>query len=895
MSFITFRVAGVDKIFVGGDLSLSPSSTTDALVTGLQGIPISSSTPNDSDVLTYSAISNLWHPAPGGGGATQQNFIGPGLHGIVGDGITDDAPAIQAYLNSLCTHFPSDTPTNIQIGNVTRLNNVVTVTANPGASFSFVIGNIVRVASSTANFPSGTKVITSVGGYTFIGGKYRYTTFTYAENGANATNTAPVPIVIDRVGASVNVLNGTYRLGSTVTLNACFTLEGAGVNTTYSGTIFVADAGVTAFALPGSAFGTIIRGITVNAAGKTPLPNTPGQLNHDPGNPATLGDVSTFLLNLTNPGDAATYHNGDVIRVEGASQVVGPIYNLQCQTTLGSANVTFSTSDSNTGFYEGMHLLLPGAFGGRTSLTNISPGNLVRTGGNTVTITTLNNHGLAVGDKVGISTATADAVAFPAGSKTITATPSPTTAQYSEAGANTSNTVTATLAFAGGRIISYTGTGSGTITMDRPAAATVHYGAVTDLDHVLMCADAVLRINSGGGTQTLIIEDDTLLPYVSTFVHPFASAFYTGCQIHFDDVLINSFKGSGLVLNASTNFLPAAFGEASTTNDVQVYFSGFGYYGKGVDSNTQSHINFSANFGDMLGIYTEQYIGVKFVEPITQVIRVGFAGGFASNQGINLDNQYAEAVGNAMGGGVITIGGGAGYSGQAAALLTDGSLRLNSFFITAAGIIGSYNSPTVSLYDPIGGVGRVLLFADAAANYPSNSDIMDIRTGGTRKFRIRGDGAVFFVDGAVLTSLSGNSGQLLFETDGTNPIVGVANGDFAPSSNNGASLGTKFNNFDKCLARVYGIGVAVTPLTIVGTTITPTLGVSHLGAGTFDTITVPTWVNGTEGASFTLWPDAAFTWTTGGNIAVAGTAVINRLLTFIYDHSLGLWAPSYVS
>lgn len=44
----------------------------------------------------------------------------------------------------------------------------------------------------------------------------------------------------------------------------------------------------------------------------------------------------------------------------------------------------------------------------------------------------------------------------------------------------------------------------------------------------------------------------------------------------------------------------------------------------------------------------------------------------------------------------------------------------------------------------------------------------------------------------------------------------------------------------------------------------------------------------------TIIPKGAFTWTTAGNIAVAGTAVANRALDFIYVPALAKFFPSYV-
>jgi hypothetical protein len=44
----------------------------------------------------------------------------------------------------------------------------------------------------------------------------------------------------------------------------------------------------------------------------------------------------------------------------------------------------------------------------------------------------------------------------------------------------------------------------------------------------------------------------------------------------------------------------------------------------------------------------------------------------------------------------------------------------------------------------------------------------------------------------------------------------------------------------------------------------------------------------------TLIPTGAFTWTAAGNIAVLGTAVVNRALTLVYDATTTKWYPSYV-
>jgi hypothetical protein len=73
--------------------------------------------------------------------------------------------------------------------------------------------------------------------------------------------------------------------------------------------------------------------------------------------------------------------------------------------------------------------------------------------------------------------------------------------------------------------------------------------------------------------------------------------------------------------------------------------------------------------------------------------------------------------------------------------------------------------------------------------------------------------------------------------------------------------------------------------------ITPIAFVSGTAAVVTITAVVPI---STGGGTITLIPTGAFTWTTAGNIAVAGTAVVNRTLTMTYDATTTKWYPSYV-
>jgi hypothetical protein len=61
--------------------------------------------------------------------------------------------------------------------------------------------------------------------------------------------------------------------------------------------------------------------------------------------------------------------------------------------------------------------------------------------------------------------------------------------------------------------------------------------------------------------------------------------------------------------------------------------------------------------------------------------------------------------------------------------------------------------------------------------------------------------------------------------------------------------------------------------------------------------TAPVGCNATAvgACSFTVIPDAVFTWTSAGNIGLAGTAVVNKALTFIWDAKNSKWIPSYIA
>lgn len=79
------------------------------------------------------------------------------------------------------------------------------------------------------------------------------------------------------------------------------------------------------------------------------------------------------------------------------------------------------------------------------------------------------------------------------------------------------------------------------------------------------------------------------------------------------------------------------------------------------------------------------------------------------------------------------------------------------------------------------------------------------------------------------------------------------------------------------------------------TTIAVTTGISHItGTTTIATITAPTgFAVASSGGCIYLVPDGLWVTNTAGNIAIATTAVVSKMLTMCYDNGTSKWYPSY--
>jgi hypothetical protein len=79
-------------------------------------------------------------------------------------------------------------------------------------------------------------------------------------------------------------------------------------------------------------------------------------------------------------------------------------------------------------------------------------------------------------------------------------------------------------------------------------------------------------------------------------------------------------------------------------------------------------------------------------------------------------------------------------------------------------------------------------------------------------------------------------------------------------------------------------------------TVTPTAPTNHMtGTVSVSTISVPTGctLSTASGCEWRVIPDAAVPFVTGGNIAVATTGVVSKLLIWTYDPTQAKWYPSY--
>ena len=181
---------------------------------------------------------------------------------------------------------------------------------------------------------------------------------------------------------------------------------------------------------------------------------------------------------------------------------------------------------------------------------------------------------------------------------------------------------------------------------------------------------------------------------------------------------------------------------------------------------------------------------------------------------------------------------------------------------------------------------------------PTSANLASAVTGET------GSGALVFGTSPTLATPTLTSPTM------TAPVVGtVTSGVISACTSSGMVLtapvlGTPASGvLDNCtgsptLTNVKFSGLAATtaaaPTIASATTIAPTKPITFIsGTTAVVNITAPSPISA-GGGTIILIPTGAFTWTAAGNIAVLGTAVVNRALSLTYDVTTTKWYPSYV-
>ena len=142
---------------------------------------------------------------------------------------------------------------------------------------------------------------------------------------------------------------------------------------------------------------------------------------------------------------------------------------------------------------------------------------------------------------------------------------------------------------------------------------------------------------------------------------------------------------------------------------------------------------------------------------------------------------------------------------------------------------------------------------------------------------------------AAVTGETG-TGALVFATSPTliTPVLGTpASGDLTSCTGSPTLTDLKYSGL---LATS-----AAAPTIASATTIAPIKPITFIsGTTAVVTITAPSPIS-LGGGSIVLIPTGVFTWTTAGNIALAGTAVVSKALTLVYDVTTAKWYPSYIA
>lgn len=254
------------------------------------------------------------------------------------------------------------------------------------------------------------------------------------------------------------------------------------------------------------------------------------------------------------------------------------------------------------------------------------------------------------------------------------------------------------------------------------------------------------------------------------------------------------------------------------------------------------------------------------------------SGNVASNISIGEDSLLANTIGQgniAVGDSALktnTIGIDNTGVGRGALLLNlNGSYNVGIGALAMALTTGSFNT---AIGRNAGGSITTGAKHTIIGNYSGNGGGLDIRTASNYVVLSDGDGNPrAYWNGADATFNGGLTvtGTLVAATWSITDVV---------ATNVTTSAFTALSGGTNTIASASGI--------------TPVKEITYIsGTAAIDTIATQAPITGANG-TIILIPTGAFTWTTAGNIAIAGTAVVGRALHMTYTNNTNKWYPSYV-
>lgn len=248
----------------------------------------------------------------------------------------------------------------------------------------------------------------------------------------------------------------------------------------------------------------------------------------------------------------------------------------------------------------------------------------------------------------------------------------------------------------------------------------------------------------------------------------------------------------------------------------------------------------------------------------------------------------------------VALGVGTGNHATNTAIGNDALIANTTALSNTALGVNTLNKTTTGSENTAVGSGVLLTNVSGAYNTGVGSSSLILATGSynTAIGRNAGGEISSGAKNTIIGNYSGNNGGLDIRTS-SNYIV-LSDGDGNPRAYwNGANATfngglTLTGTLTTTTFTTPFAASAVAPTVSSGSTITPLKSIAFIsGTSVVNTISPPSNMLLT-GGSITLIPTGAFTWTTAGNIALAGTAVVSKALIMTYDYGTGKWYPSYV-